>query len=139
LEYSGVLKTRNLLILRPAKNAVYDKIAPNWNVSGTRKKSDFKKESSTSTSRSIRRAVGSSSSCGRRFIYSTPKFLIFDRDATYGRELPAAVRSMEISPVLPSRVSAYRKSHSAVFTNVTHCYIALKTCHNINSPGTGLS
>jgi hypothetical protein len=42
-EYSGVLKTRNLLILRPAKNAVYDKIAPNWNVSGTRKKSDFKK------------------------------------------------------------------------------------------------
>jgi hypothetical protein len=31
---------------------------------------------------------------------------------------------------------AHQKSHSAVFTNV-HCYIALKTCHNINSPGTG--
>ena len=35
-----------------------------------------------------------------------------------------------------TRYCAYRKSHSAVFTNVTHCYIALKTCHNINSPGT---
>lgn len=32
----GALKTRKLLILRPAKNAVYGKIAPNWNVSGTR-------------------------------------------------------------------------------------------------------
>jgi|GraSoi2013_115cm_1033766.scaffolds.fasta_scaffold19631_4 hypothetical protein len=34
-EYSGVLKTRNLLILRDAKNAENGKIAPNWNVSGT--------------------------------------------------------------------------------------------------------
>jgi transposase InsO family protein len=33
---------------------------------------------------------------------STPKFLIFDRDAKYGRELPAAVRSLEISPVQTS-------------------------------------
>jgi hypothetical protein len=32
-----VLKTRNLLILRDAKNAQNSKIAPNWNVSGTRK------------------------------------------------------------------------------------------------------
>jgi len=30
------LKTRNLLILRNAKNAENGKIAPNWNVSGTR-------------------------------------------------------------------------------------------------------
>ena len=30
------LKTRKLLILRPAKNGQYYKIAPNWNVSGTR-------------------------------------------------------------------------------------------------------
>jgi hypothetical protein len=34
-EYSRVLKTCKLLISRPAKNAEYYKIAPNWNVSGT--------------------------------------------------------------------------------------------------------
>jgi hypothetical protein len=36
-EYSGLLKTRNLLISRDAKNAENGKIAPNWNVSGTRR------------------------------------------------------------------------------------------------------
>jgi hypothetical protein len=36
LEYSDLLKTRNLLIFRDAKNAEHAKIAPNWNVSGTR-------------------------------------------------------------------------------------------------------
>ncbi|SRR6266851_818939 len=35
-EYSGSLKTRKLLIFRPAKNAEHGKIAPNWNASGTR-------------------------------------------------------------------------------------------------------
>jgi len=35
-EYSRVLKTRNLLIFRDAKNAENGKIAPNWNASGTR-------------------------------------------------------------------------------------------------------
>ena|SRR6267154_144258 len=35
-EYSVVLKTRNLLIFRDAKNAETGKIAPNWNASGTR-------------------------------------------------------------------------------------------------------
>ena len=35
-EYSGALKTRNLLILGDAKNARIAEIAPNWNVSGTR-------------------------------------------------------------------------------------------------------
>jgi hypothetical protein len=30
------LKTRNLLIFRDAQNAKSGKIAPNWNVSGTR-------------------------------------------------------------------------------------------------------
>src|SRR5467141_894667 len=35
-EYLEVLKTRNLLIFRDAKNAEHGKIAPNWNVSGTR-------------------------------------------------------------------------------------------------------
>ncbi len=34
-EYLGVLKTRNLLIFRDAKNAEHGKIVPNWNVSGT--------------------------------------------------------------------------------------------------------
>jgi hypothetical protein len=34
--YSGLLKTRKLLISRPAKNAKYHEIALNWNVSGTR-------------------------------------------------------------------------------------------------------
>ena len=34
-EYLGLLKTRNLLIFRDAKNAEHGKIAPNWNVSGT--------------------------------------------------------------------------------------------------------
>ena len=33
-EYSGALKTRNLLILGDAKNARIAEIAPNWNVSG---------------------------------------------------------------------------------------------------------
>jgi hypothetical protein len=35
-EYSGLLKTRNLLIFRDVKSAEHGKIAPNWNVSGTR-------------------------------------------------------------------------------------------------------
>src|SRR5882762_10406834 len=35
-EYSGLLKTLNLLICRDAKNAEHGEIAPNWNVSGTR-------------------------------------------------------------------------------------------------------
>ena len=35
-EYSGLLKTRKLLILRGAKNAEYAEIAANWNESGTR-------------------------------------------------------------------------------------------------------
>jgi hypothetical protein len=35
-EYSGLLKTLNLLIFRDAKNAEHGRIAANWNVSGTR-------------------------------------------------------------------------------------------------------
>jgi hypothetical protein len=35
-EYSGVLKTRNLSIFRDAESAENCKIAPNWNVFGTR-------------------------------------------------------------------------------------------------------
>jgi putative transposase len=33
---------------------------------------------------------------------SVPRFLIFDRDAKYGFEVPTAVRSMGIKPVRPS-------------------------------------
>jgi hypothetical protein len=33
---------------------------------------------------------------------STAKFLIFDRDAKYGRDLPAAVRSLEMNPARTS-------------------------------------
>ena len=35
LEYSGILKTRKLLILRNAKNVGDGKMVVNWNVSGT--------------------------------------------------------------------------------------------------------
>jgi len=35
-EYSGLLKTRNLLKNPDAQNALVSEIAPNWNVSGTR-------------------------------------------------------------------------------------------------------
>jgi hypothetical protein len=35
-EYSGLLKTLNLLIFRDAKTAEHGRIAANWNVSGTR-------------------------------------------------------------------------------------------------------
>jgi len=34
-EYSGVLKTHNLLIFRDAQNALDSENAPNWNVSET--------------------------------------------------------------------------------------------------------
>jgi hypothetical protein len=35
-EYLKALKTRNLLIFGDTRNAEHGKIAPNWNVSGTR-------------------------------------------------------------------------------------------------------
>lgn len=39
---------------------------------------------------------------------SAPKFLIFDRDAKYGLEVPAAVRSLNISPVQTSFASPWQ-------------------------------
>jgi hypothetical protein len=45
------LKTNKLLIFRPAKNAQYHEIAPDWNVSGTRTfqpASEFREEDSSS-------------------------------------------------------------------------------------------
>src|SRR5260370_22759630 len=57
LEYSGVLKTRRLLIFLDAKNAGHGEIAPNWNVSGTRRKSNFKKKSLRRCERNSRRRL----------------------------------------------------------------------------------
>ena len=39
---------------------------------------------------------------------STPRFLIFDRDAKYGREVPVAVRSMKIAPLQTSYQSPWQ-------------------------------
>jgi transposase InsO family protein len=39
---------------------------------------------------------------------SAPRFLIFDRDAKYGLEVPAAVRSLKISPVRTSYESPWQ-------------------------------
>jgi len=39
---------------------------------------------------------------------STPRFLIFDRDAKYGLEVPAAVRSLKMSPVRTSFKSPWQ-------------------------------
>jgi putative transposase len=39
---------------------------------------------------------------------SAPRFLIFDRDAKYGEEVPAAVRSLKISPVRSSFQSPWQ-------------------------------
>jgi putative transposase len=40
---------------------------------------------------------------------SAPRFLIFDRDAKYGGEVPAAIRSMKIECVRTSRESPWQK------------------------------
>jgi len=43
------------------------------------------------------------------FLYETaPRFLIFDRDAKYGMEVPAAIRSMKIQCVRTSRESPWQ-------------------------------
>lgn len=39
---------------------------------------------------------------------STPRFLIFDRDAKYGLEVPAAVRSLKMTPVRTSFQSPWQ-------------------------------
>ncbi len=52
---------------------------------------------------------------------STPKFLIFDRDAKYGRELPAAVRSLEMSPVQTSFGSPWQKDYASHCTSWVGC------------------
>jgi putative transposase len=44
-----------------------------------------------------------------------PQFLIFDRDAKYGLEVPAAVRSLKMTPVRTSFESPWQKGY------VSHC------------------
>ena len=39
---------------------------------------------------------------------STPRFLIFDRDAKFGLEVPIAIRSMKINPVQTSYQSPWQ-------------------------------
>src|SRR6266480_4599141 len=53
-EYSGLLKTRKLLIFRDAQNALASEIAPNWNVSGTRPRSLFWRHMDRAASLSFR-------------------------------------------------------------------------------------
>src|SRR5271156_4839520 len=53
---------------------------------------------------------------------STPKFLIYDRDARYGREVPAAVRSLEISPVQTSFRSPWQNGVAERQTLQVTCF-----------------
>src|ERR1700738_242260 len=65
--------------------------------------------SSTSTSPAIRPAPGSSSSYEKRFPYqSAPKYLIFDHDAKYGLEVPAAIQFMKITRIQTSFQSPWQ-------------------------------
>jgi hypothetical protein len=40
---------------------------------------------------------------------SAPRFVIFDRDAKYGLEVPAAVRSLSVNPIRTSRGGFMKK------------------------------
>jgi urease beta subunit len=52
------------------------------------------------TSRSIRLAVGSSSSCARHFPFeASHKYLIFDRDQEFGFKVIAAVKATRMNPI----------------------------------------
>jgi hypothetical protein len=65
--------------------------------------------SCTSMSQSIRQACGSSSSCEKHFHFgSAPRFVIFDRDAKYGLEVPTAVRSLSVNPLRTSFESPWQ-------------------------------
>src|SRR6266852_7387857 len=48
---------------------------------------------------------------------SAPRFLIFDRDAKYGLEVPAAVRSLKISPVRTSFESPWQNGVAERYSN----------------------
>src|SRR5205807_2699923 len=52
---------------------------------------------------------------------SAPRFLIFDRDAKYGLEVPIAVRSMAIRPVRTSLRSPWQKDYASHCTSWVRC------------------
>jgi putative transposase len=65
---------------------------------------------------------------------SIPKFLIFDRDAKYGRELPAAVRSLEMCPVRTSFGSPWQNGVAERWVescrrDLLDHIVALNECH----------
>ena len=59
---------------------------------------------------------------------SAPKFLIFDRDAKYGLQVPAAVRSLNISPVQTSF-----ESHGRMVSRSAGWEVAVGTCWTMSS------
>ena len=52
---------------------------------------------------------------------SAPRFLIFDRDAKYGLEVPTAVRSLRVSPVRTSFESPWQKDYASHCTSWVRC------------------
>jgi len=52
---------------------------------------------------------------------SAPRFLIFDRDAKYGLEVPAAVHSLKMSPVRTSFESPWQKDYASHCTSWVRC------------------
>jgi|SRR5579863_6246960 len=94
-EYSGILKTANLLIFRNAKNAENGKIAPHWNVSGTR---DFQpavqfcEEFASPISTSYTRVTFT---CRPNF--PEPRFWIVSRSATKCSECAGCERQMSLA------------------------------------------
>jgi hypothetical protein len=80
----------------------------------------------TSTSPGTPRVVGSCSSCGKPSPYQlAPEFLIFDHDARYGLEVPAAIRSMKIGCVQTSIQSPCTETDVVVLTR------ASENCMNV--------
>jgi hypothetical protein len=61
----------------------------------------------------------------------TPRFLIFDHDAKYGLEVPAAVRSLRMSPVRTSFESPWQKDYASHCTSWVRCdstSLAMRRC-----------
>ena len=52
---------------------------------------------------------------------SAPEFLIFDRDTKYGLQVPAAVRSLNTSPVQTSFQSPWQKDYASHCTSWVRC------------------
>ena len=62
---------------------------------------------------------------------SAPRFLIFDRDAKYGWEVSAAVRSLKINPVQTSFESTWQNDYASHCTSWVRCdttSLAMRRC-----------